>query len=291
VGHCGASAPSVADVVRLIEAQGTRRLSERSGRGVRVVAVTGPLEKPRSAASTWAASHGRRGPQGAGRRPQCRLLRRIDGRRRRSRHSRRIETALKTGKSVVTANKALIAKARPASGPRPPKKHGGALNFEGPRSAPRSRSSRPLREGPGRHQRQPASTAILNGTCNYILTRDGAGGPVVRRMFEGRPSVSAMPRPIRRLTSMATTPRRKLAILARPRLRKIKGGRKSAVYVEGISSITPRRPPRRRGTRLPRQAARGCRAHRQGHRAAGCIRPWCRKIILDRPGDGASPMR
>src|SRR6202012_4708583 len=79
-----------------------------------------------------------------------------------------IETALKSGKSVVTANKALIAKhgVRLAQAAE---KQGGALNFEAAVGAAIP-IIKTLREG-------LAGTAvnrvygILNGTCNYILTR------------------------------------------------------------------------------------------------------------------------
>src|SRR5262249_15586987 len=79
-----------------------------------------------------------------------------------------IETALKSGKSVVTANKALIARhgVRLAQAAE---KHGGALNF-GAAVGAAIPVVKPLREG------LPATGigrvyGILNGTCNYILTR------------------------------------------------------------------------------------------------------------------------
>ena len=79
-----------------------------------------------------------------------------------------IEAALKNGKSVVTANKALIAKhglrlARAAE------KHGGALNYEAAVGAaiPVVKTLREGLSGTGINR----VYGILNGTCNYILTR------------------------------------------------------------------------------------------------------------------------
>src|SRR5207249_5877996 len=78
------------------------------------------------------------------------------------------ETALKNGKSVVTANKALIAK----HGVRLAKaaeKHGGALNFEAAVGAaiPVIKTLREGLAGTGVNR----VYGILNGTCNYILSR------------------------------------------------------------------------------------------------------------------------
>jgi homoserine dehydrogenase len=79
-----------------------------------------------------------------------------------------IEAALKAGKSVVTANKALIAK-HGLKLAKAAEQFGGALNFEAAVGAAIP-VVKTLREG-------LAGTAvnrvygILNGTCNYILTR------------------------------------------------------------------------------------------------------------------------
>src|SRR6202012_599906 len=79
-----------------------------------------------------------------------------------------IDTALKSGKSVVTANKALIAK-HGIKLAKAAEKHGAALNFEAAVGAAIP-IVKTLREG-------LAATGInrvygiLNGTCNYILTR------------------------------------------------------------------------------------------------------------------------
>src|SRR5204862_4153130 len=79
-----------------------------------------------------------------------------------------IDAALKSGKSVVTANKALIAKhgLRLAA---LAEKHGGALNYEAAVGAAIP-IIKTLREGLAGTEIDRVY-GILNGTCNYILTR------------------------------------------------------------------------------------------------------------------------
>ena len=154
-----------ADVVRLIETQG-RALAERSGRPVRVVAVTARSKAKKRGLDlrgiAWAKS-----PQALAEDPNIDCFVELMGGAGDPALSA-IETALKAGKSVVTANKALIAKhgLRLAAAAE---KHGGALNFEAAVGAAIP-VIKTLREG-------LAGTSvnrvygILNGTCNYILTR------------------------------------------------------------------------------------------------------------------------
>src|SRR2546430_6119423 len=154
-----------AEVVRLIEQQG-RALSARSGRGIRVVGVTARSKAKKRGVDlrgiAWAKN-----PLALAGDPGIDCFVELIGGSGEPALSA-IETALKSGKSVVTANKALIAKhglrlARLAE------KHGGALNFEAAVGAAIP-GVKTLREG-------PAGTGvnrvygILNGTCNYILTR------------------------------------------------------------------------------------------------------------------------
>jgi homoserine dehydrogenase len=154
-----------AEVVRLIEQQG-RALSARSGRGVRVVAVTARSKVKKRGLDlrgiAWAKS-----PLALASDPGIDCFVELMGGSGEPALSS-IEAALKSGKSVVTANKALIARhglrlARFAE------KHGGALNFEAAVGAAIP-VVKTLREG-------LAGTSvnrvygILNGTCNYILTR------------------------------------------------------------------------------------------------------------------------
>ena len=144
-----------------------------------------------------------------------------------------IETALKSGKSVVTANKALIAK----HGVRLAKaaeKHGGALNFEAAVGAAIP-VIKTLREG-------LAATGInrvygiLNGTCNYILTRmEQEGLSFAECLKDAQRLGYAEADPSFDVDGHDTA--QKLAILA-----SLAFGTKvaeRAVYVEGISSIAP----------------------------------------------------
>src|ERR1700752_796864 len=115
-----------AEVVRLIESEG-KALSARCGRGVRVVAVTARSKSKKRGVDLrgidWAKS-----PRALAEDPNVDCFVELMGGAGDPAFSA-IEAALKSGKSVVTANKALIAKhgirlAKAAE------KHGGTLNFE-----------------------------------------------------------------------------------------------------------------------------------------------------------------
>jgi homoserine dehydrogenase len=144
-----------------------------------------------------------------------------------------IEAALKSGKSVVTANKALIAKhglrlARSAE------KYGGALNFEAAVGAaiPVIKTLREGLAGTGVNR----VYGILNGTCNYILTRmEQEGLSFAECLKDAQRLGYAEANPSFDVDGHDTA--QKLAILA-----SLAFGTKvaqSAVYVEGISSIAP----------------------------------------------------
>jgi len=219
-----------AEVVRLIETQ-ARTLSARCGRAVRVTAVTARSKAKKRgldlADVAWAKT-----PLDLAADPDVDCFVELMGGAGEPALSA-IEAALKAGKSVVTANKALIAKhgVRLA---RIAEQQGGALNFEAAVGAAIP-VVKTLREG-------LAATAIdrvygiLNGTCNYILTR----------MEQEGLSFDACLKDAQRLGYAETDPSfdidgddtaHKLAILA-----SLAFGTKvaqSAVYVEGISSITP----------------------------------------------------
>jgi homoserine dehydrogenase len=219
-----------ADVVRLIETQ-QRLLSERSGRGVRVVAVTARSKAKKRGVDLrgieWAKS-----PQALAEHPDVDCFVELMGGAGDPAFSA-IETALKSGKSVVTANKALIAKhgVRLAAAAE---KHGGALNFEAAVGAAIP-VIKTLREG-------LAGTSvnrvygILNGTCNYILTRmEQEGISFAECLKDAQRLGYAEADPSFDVDGYDTA--QKLAILA-----SLAFGTKvaeSAVYVEGISSITP----------------------------------------------------
>ena len=115
-----------AEVVRLIEQQG-RILSARSGRGVRVVAVTARSKVKKRGLDLRGIAWAKNALDLAND-PGIDCFVELMGGSGDPALSA-IEAALKSGKSVVTANKALIAKhglrlAKSAE------KHGGALNFE-----------------------------------------------------------------------------------------------------------------------------------------------------------------
>ena len=219
-----------ADVVRLIERQG-RVLSARCGRAIRVTAVTARSKAKKRdldlAGVTWA-----KGPLELAADPDIDCFVELMGGAGEPALSA-IETALKAGKSVVTANKALIAKhglrlAKAAE------QHGGALNFEAAVGAAIP-IVKTLREG-------LAGTAIdrvygiLNGTCNYILTRmEQEGLSFAECLVDAQRLGYAEADPSFDVDGHDTA--QKLAILASLAF----GTRvaQAAVYVEGISSITP----------------------------------------------------
>ncbi len=144
-----------------------------------------------------------------------------------------VEAALNSGKAVVTANKALLAKHGVKLAALAEKK-GVALNFEASAGAaiPIVKTLREELAG------NPVERiyGILNGTCNYILTR----------MEHERLSFEACLKDAQRLGYAEADPSfdieghdtaQKLSILA-----SLAFGTKvdeSAIYVEGISSITP----------------------------------------------------
>src|SRR5262252_3773483 len=144
-----------------------------------------------------------------------------------------VEAALAAGKSVITANKALLARHGVALAALAEARHV-ALNFEAA-VAGGIPIVKTLREGLVGNQ-LARIYGILNGTCNYILTR----------MEQERLSFAECLKDAQRLGYAEADPTfdvdghdtaQKLAILA-----SLAFGTKvaeSAVYVEGISSITP----------------------------------------------------
>jgi len=144
-----------------------------------------------------------------------------------------VEAALVSGKSVVTANKALLAK-HGVKLATLAEKHGGALNFEAAVAGaiPIVRTVREEFAGNAIER----IYGILNGTCNYILTR----------MEQEGLSFEACLKDAQRLGYAEADPTfdieghdtaQKLAILA-----SLAFGTKadeSAIFVEGISSIQP----------------------------------------------------
>ena len=218
------------EVVRLIETE-ARTLSARCGRNVRVTAVTARSKAKKRGLDlkdvAWAKT-----PLDLAVDPDVDCFVELMGGAGEPALSA-IEAALKAGKSVVTANKALIAK----HGVRLAKvaeQQGGALNFEAAVGAAIP-VVKTLREG-------LAATAIdrvygiLNGTCNYILTRMEQEGLSFEECLKDAQRLGyAEADPSFDIDGHDTA--QKLAILASLAF----GTRvaQSAVYVEGISSITP----------------------------------------------------
>jgi homoserine dehydrogenase len=219
-----------AEVVRLIENE-SRTLSARCGRGVRVVAVTARSKAKKRGVDLrgieWAKS-----PQALAEDPNVDCFVELMGGAGDPAFSA-IEAALKSGKSVVTANKALIARhgLRLAHAAE---KHGGALNFEAAVGAaiPVIKTLREGLAGTGINR----VYGILNGTCNYILTRmEQEGLSFAECLKDAQRLGYAEANPSFDVDGHDTA--QKLAILA-----SLAFGTKiaqSAVYVEGISSIKP----------------------------------------------------
>jgi homoserine dehydrogenase len=219
-----------AEVVRLIENE-SRTLSARCGRGVRVVAVTARSKAKKRGVDLrgieWAKN-----PQALAEDPNIDCFVELMGGAGDPAFSA-IEAALKSGKSVVTANKALIARhglrlAHAAEN------HGGALNFEAAVGAaiPVIKTLREGLAGTGINR----VYGILNGTCNYILTRmEQEGLSFAECLKDAQRLGYAEADPSFDVDGHDTA--QKLAILA-----SLAFGTKiaqSAVYVEGISSIAP----------------------------------------------------
>jgi homoserine dehydrogenase len=219
-----------AEVVRLIERQ-ERVLSERTGRGIRVVAVTARSKAKKRGLDlsgiTWA-----RDPQALAADPEIDCLVELMGGAGDPALST-IDTALKSGKSVVTANKALIAK-HGIKLAKAAEKHGGALNFEAAVGAaiPIVKTLREGLAGTGIDR----VYGILNGTCNYILTRmEQEGLSFAECLKDAQRLGYAEADPSFDVDGHDTA--QKLAILAS--LAFGTAVAQNAVYVEGISSIAP----------------------------------------------------
>lgn len=219
-----------AEVVRLIESQ-SRALSARCGRGVKVVAVSARSKVKKRGLDLrgidWAKN-----PLALANDPRIDCFVELMGGAGEPALSA-IEAALRNGKSVVTANKALIAKhgSRLAA---LAEKHGGALNYEAAVGAaiPVIKTLREGLAGTGINR----VYGILNGTCNYILTRmEREGLSFAECLKDAQRLGYAEANPSFDVDGHDTA--QKLAVLA-----SLAFGTKvnqSAVYVEGISSIAP----------------------------------------------------
>jgi len=219
-----------ASVVRLIERQ-RAALTARCGRGIEIVAVTARSKgKKRDidlAGVRWVGD-----PVALARDPGIDVFVELIGGAG-DPAKRAIETALGAGKSVVTANKALLAKHGVALAALA-EKHGVALNFEAA-VAGGIPIVKTLREGLVGNK-LARIYGILNGTCNYILTRmEQEGLSFGACLADAQRLGYAEADPTFDIEGHDTA--QKLSILASLAFgTKVDAG---AIYVEGISSITP----------------------------------------------------
>ncbi|MGM4927961.1 homoserine dehydrogenase [Tardiphaga sp. 619_E2_N8_5] len=217
-----------AEVVRLIEQQNSI-LAARCGRGVKVVAVTARLKTKKRGVDLRGIDW-MKDPLAVAQHPDVECFVELMGGVGDPALSS-IEAALRAGKSVVTANKALIAKhglKLAASA----EKHGGALNYEAA-VAGAIPIIKTIREGlVGTDINRVYG--ILNGTCNYILSRMELEGLSFEECLKDAQRLGyAEAEPSFDVDGHDTA--QKLAILA-----SLAFGTKvaqSAVSVEGISSI------------------------------------------------------
>lgn len=219
-----------AEVVRLIESQ-EPALAARCGRAVRVVAVTARSRAKKRGLSLRGVSWAR-DPRALAEDPEVECLVELIGGAADPALSA-IEAALTRGKPVVTANKALIARhgrrlAKAAEA------HGAALSFEAAVGAAIP-IVKTLRDG---LSGTPISRVygILNGTCNYILTRmEQEGLSFAECLKDAQRLGYAEANPGFDVDGHDTA--QKLAILASLAFGIIASER--AISVEGISSIEP----------------------------------------------------
>src|SRR4051794_20577393 len=218
------------EVVRLIERQG-RVLTERTGRPVKVVAVTA-RSKAKKRGIDLSGINWAKDALALASDPEIDCLVELMGGAGDPALSA-IDTALKAGKSVVTANKALIAK-HGLKLAKAAEKHGSALNFEAAVCAaiPVIKTLREGLAGTGISR----VYGILNGTCNYILTRMEQEGLSFDECLKDAQRLGyAEADPSFDIHGHDTA--QKLAILA-----SLAFGTQvaqSSIYVEGISSIAP----------------------------------------------------
>jgi homoserine dehydrogenase len=219
-----------ASVVRLIERQ-REALEARCGRPIEVVAVTARSRGKRREVDIgrfrWAAD----AVMLAGDREIDVFVEVIGGEG--DPAKRAVEAALSAGKSVVTANKALLARHGVALAALA-EQHHVALNFEAA-VAGGIPIVKTLREGLVGNS-LTRIYGILNGTCNYILTRmERENLAFAHALEEAQRLGYAEANPSFDIEGHDTA--QKLAILASLAFgTRVDPG---AVYVEGIASITP----------------------------------------------------
>ncbi len=219
-----------ASVVRLIEQQRVA-LAQRCGRPIEIVAITARSKAKNRGINLkkfrWVSD-----PIALARDPGIDVFVELIGGAG-DPAKRAVETALAAGKSVVTANKALLAK-HGVKLAALAERHHVALNFEAA-VAGGIPIVKTLREGLVGNK-LARIYGILNGTCNYILTRmEQEGLSFADCLKDAQRLGYAEADPAFDIEGHDTA--QKLSILA-----SLAFGTKvdpAAIYVEGISSITP----------------------------------------------------
>ena len=142
-------------------------------------------------------------PSSLAARPVHRRVRRADRRRGRRRQGA-VEAALR-GRQARRHRQQGAARQHGTELARLAEKNSVALNFEAA-VAGGIPVIKTLREALAANQIRRVY-GILNGTCNYILTQDAGGAPLLRRRAEGGAGARATPKPTPPSTSAASTPR------------------------------------------------------------------------------------
>jgi homoserine dehydrogenase len=219
-----------ASVVRLIEQQRVA-LAQRCGRGIEIVAVSA-RSKAKSRGIDLKKFRWVGDPLALAREPGIDVFVELMGGAGEPARSA-VETALKAGKSVVTANKALLAKHGVKLAALAERNHV-ALNFEAA-VAGGIPIVKTLREGLVGNK-LARIYGILNGTCNYILTRmEQEGLSFADCLKDAQRLGYAEADPAFDIEGHDTA--QKLSILASLAFGiKVDPG---SIYVEGISSIAP----------------------------------------------------
>ena len=221
-----------ATLVRILQKDGARARPKKLGRQVVVTAVSRPLPHPRPRHRSRRASHWFDDPVALAKSDDIDLFVELIGGEDGPAMAA-VTAALEIGRPVVTANKALLARHGVALA-RLAEETGAQLGFEAA-VAGGIPVIKTLREGLG-SARIARVYGIMNGTCNYILTRMGNEGISLRRVPARTRRSWAMPRPTRPSTSAASTPP-----TSSRSSRRLCFGCEIApdeIFVEGITTIT-----------------------------------------------------
>jgi len=218
-----------ASVVRLLEGQGNA-IASQLGRAVKVAAVSA-RDRTRDRGIDTDSISWHDDPVGLARANSIDVFVELMGGADGVAHES-VRAALETGKGVVTANKALLAKHGVALAALA-EERGAQIGFEAAVGGgiPIIKTLREALAG----NRMTRLYGILNGTCNFILTRMEAGADYPSALKEAQALGYAETDPTFDVEGLDTA--QKLAILT-----SIAFGTEidsESIYVEGISGITP----------------------------------------------------